>query len=268
MQGAGGIILLLILYERQHSYNVSYQVQIGSLDLVLQLHKRLPCYCTKFVTGGEGGHFSIIHVYIATKNMWIYESYVHVLLYSLCICACFQFHYFSIREVWIFKVVYFHLPYHDLIFLSDCSPSRVRGGGPIPVKVVYFHLPYHDLIFLSDCSPSRVRGGGPIPVRQRSLHPQRVGVWWWQWLSRWVRWNMWWVLRYMLLKLVWCLSENAALIKQLMKIHSNPPILHSSKKVTQHDFDRLYFYYLAFLFIKLDIPRKLDYLPFHWCPIC
>ena len=40
-------------------------------------------------------------------------------------------------------------------------------------------------------------------------------------------------------------------------------LLHSSKKVTQHDFDRLYFYYLAFLFIKLDIPRKLDYLPFH-----
>ena len=35
------------------------------------------------------------------------------------------------------------------------------------------------------------------------------------------------------------------------------------KKVTQHDFDRLYFYYLGFLFIKLDIPRKLVYLPFH-----
>ena len=40
------------------------------------------------------------------------------------------------------------------------------------------------------------------------------------------------------------------------------------KKVTQHDFDRLYFYYLGILFIKLDIPRKLVYLPFHWCPIC
>ena len=40
-------------------------------------------------------------------------------------------------------------------------------------------------------------------------------------------------------------------------------VLHSSKKVTQHDFDRLYFYYLGFLFIKLDIPRKLVYLPFH-----
>ena len=36
--------------------------------------------------------------------------------------------------------------------------------------------------------------------------------------------------------------------------------VHSSKKVTQHDFDRLYFYYLGFLFIKLDIPRKLDCL--------
>ena len=39
--------------------------------------------------------------------------------------------------------------------------------------------------------------------------------------------------------------------------------MHSLKKVTQHDFDRLYFYYLGVLFIKLDIPRKLDYLPFH-----
>ena len=35
------------------------------------------------------------------------------------------------------------------------------------------------------------------------------------------------------------------------------------KKVTQHDFDRLYFDYLGFLFIKLDILRKLVYLPFH-----
>ena len=35
------------------------------------------------------------------------------------------------------------------------------------------------------------------------------------------------------------------------------------KKVTQHDFDRLYFYYLGILFIKLDIPRKLVYLPVH-----
>ena len=47
--------------------------------------------------------------------------------------------------------------------------------------------------------------------------------------------------------------------------------IHSSKKVTQHDFDRLYFYYLGFLFIKLDIPRKLAFplMPyllglFHW----
>ena len=44
--------------------------------------------------------------------------------------------------------------------------------------------------------------------------------------------------------------------------------LHSSKKVTQHDFDRLYFCYPGFLFIKLEIPRKLVYLPFDWCPIC
>ena len=35
------------------------------------------------------------------------------------------------------------------------------------------------------------------------------------------------------------------------------------KKVTQHDFVRLYFYYLGFLFIKLDILRKLVCLPFH-----
>ena len=38
--------------------------------------------------------------------------------------------------------------------------------------------------------------------------------------------------------------------------------IHSSKKVTQHDFDRLYFCYSGFLFIKLDIPRKPVYLPF------
>ena len=44
---------------------------------------------------------------------------------------------------------------------------------------------------------------------------------------------------------------------------SSTVYIHSSKKVTQHDFDRLYFYYLGFLFIKLDIPRKLVYLPFH-----
>ena len=46
--------------------------------------------------------------------------------------------------------------------------------------------------------------------------------------------------------------------------------IHPSKKVTQHDFDRLYMYifYPGFLFIKLDIPRKPVYLPFDWCLIC
>ena len=38
--------------------------------------------------------------------------------------------------------------------------------------------------------------------------------------------------------------------------------LHPSKKVMQHDFDRLYFFYPGFLFIKFDIPRKPVYLPF------
>ena len=38
--------------------------------------------------------------------------------------------------------------------------------------------------------------------------------------------------------------------------------LHPSKKVTQHDFDRLYLFYSGFLFIKLDIPIKPVYLPF------
>ena len=40
------------------------------------------------------------------------------------------------------------------------------------------------------------------------------------------------------------------------------------KKVTQHDFDRLYFFYPGFLFTKIDIPRKPVYLPFDWCLIC
>ena len=44
--------------------------------------------------------------------------------------------------------------------------------------------------------------------------------------------------------------------------------IHSSKKVTQHDFDRLYFFYPGSLFIKFDIPRKPVYLPFDWCLIC
>ena len=38
--------------------------------------------------------------------------------------------------------------------------------------------------------------------------------------------------------------------------------IHPSKKVTQHDFDRLYFFYPGFLSIKFAIPRKSVYLPF------
>ena len=44
--------------------------------------------------------------------------------------------------------------------------------------------------------------------------------------------------------------------------------VHPSKKVTQHDFDRLYFFYPGFLFIKLDISGKPVYMPFDWCLIC
>ena len=44
--------------------------------------------------------------------------------------------------------------------------------------------------------------------------------------------------------------------------------IHSSKKVTQHDFDRLYLFYSGFLSIKLDIPRKPVYLSFDWYLIC
>ena len=40
------------------------------------------------------------------------------------------------------------------------------------------------------------------------------------------------------------------------------------KKVTQHDFVRLYFFYPGILFIELDIPQKPVYLPFDWCLIC
>ena len=43
---------------------------------------------------------------------------------------------------------------------------------------------------------------------------------------------------------------------------------YPSKKVTQHDFDRLYFFYPGFVFIKLDILGKPVYLPFDWCLIC
>ena len=45
-------------------------------------------------------------------------------------------------------------------------------------------------------------------------------------------------------------------------------IIHPSKKVMQHDFDRLYLFYPEFVFIKLDIPGKPVYLPFDWCLIC
>ena len=44
-----------------------------------------------------------------------------------------------------------------------------------------------------------------------------------------------------------------------------PPV---APPVTQHDFDRLYFFYPGFIFIKLDIPGNLVYLPFDWCLIC
>ena len=44
--------------------------------------------------------------------------------------------------------------------------------------------------------------------------------------------------------------------------------LHPSKKVTHHDFDRLYLFYPGYVFIKLDIPGKPVYLPFDWCLIC
>ena len=38
--------------------------------------------------------------------------------------------------------------------------------------------------------------------------------------------------------------------------------IHPSKKVMQHDFDQLYFFYPGFLFLKFYIPRKPVYLPF------
>ena len=44
--------------------------------------------------------------------------------------------------------------------------------------------------------------------------------------------------------------------------------LHPSKKVTQHDFDRLYQSVYGFIFIMLGIIWKLDYLSFHWSFIC
>ena len=44
--------------------------------------------------------------------------------------------------------------------------------------------------------------------------------------------------------------------------------IHPSKKVTQHDFDRLYFFFPGFVFLTLDIPGSPVYLPFDWCLIC
>ena len=47
--------------------------------------------------------------------------------------------------------------------------------------------------------------------------------------------------------------------------------MHPSKKVTQHDFNRLYLFCPlcpGFVFVKLDIPGKPVYLPFDWCLIC
>ena len=39
--------------------------------------------------------------------------------------------------------------------------------------------------------------------------------------------------------------------------------IHPSKKVTQHNFDRLNFLYPGFVLIKLDILGKPVYLPFN-----
>ena len=52
-------------------------------------------------------------------------------------------------------------------------------------------------------------------------------------------------------------SEEKKTIKNLVMYMYTLP-----KKVTQHDFDRLYFFYPGFLFIKLDISRKPVYLHF------
>ena len=42
--------------------------------------------------------------------------------------------------------------------------------------------------------------------------------------------------------------------------------VHPSKQVTQHNFDRLYFFYPGFVFIKLDIPGKPVYLHIRLMP--
>ena len=43
-------------------------------------------------------------------------------------------------------------------------------------------------------------------------------------------------------------------------------ILHPSKKVTQHEFDRLYFFYPGFLFIRFDIPIESLFIAFRMMP--
>ena len=42
--------------------------------------------------------------------------------------------------------------------------------------------------------------------------------------------------------------------------------IHPSKRVTQHDFDQLYFFYPGFLFIKLEIPAKACLFAFRLMP--
>ena len=46
------------------------------------------------------------------------------------------------------------------------------------------------------------------------------------------------------------------------------PCIYPSKKVTQLDFDRLYFFSNGFIFVMLDITWKSVYFPFYWCLIC
>ena len=45
-------------------------------------------------------------------------------------------------------------------------------------------------------------------------------------------------------------------------------LIHPSKKVTHHNFNRLYQFVYGFVFIMLGIIWKLGYLSFHWCFIC
>ena len=44
--------------------------------------------------------------------------------------------------------------------------------------------------------------------------------------------------------------------------------IYTLQKVTQHDFNQVYFFYPGFLFIKLDMYGRPVYLPFDWCLIC